>query len=305
MAIVGYMLGLQNIKITPKMLRLVCEIDEFKGAWSAMENHTTSLQLLGDVSSFGRNFKEIAHSWQDQPLDVELLCRLHAVFTGSKKISIFKEEILPIEIKKDDEIIGTLNVASPEEVRNLMPRLMKWTNDALEKKELHPLFVIAVFTAVFLQFCPFEKGNQKLARLLIILLMFKAGYSYAPYSTLDSLLQERAEEYFKALKYTQATLAKGKIDWDIWLEFFFTLLKEQKDKLQERVEKGSSEITNMPALSTKILKLFDKHDRLSMKEIERLTRGKRSTLKLRLGELVEGGYLIRHGKARATWYSRV
>ena len=305
MAIVGYMLGLQNIKITPKMLKLVCEIDEFKGAWSAMENHTTSLQLLGDVSSFGRNFKEIAHSWQDQPLDVELLCRLHAVFTGSKKVSIFKEQSKIIEIKKGDEVIGTLNVASPEEVRNLMPRLMKWTNDALEKGDLHPLFVIAVFTAIFLQFCPFDEGNQKLARLLIILLMFKAGYSYAPYSTLDALLQEHANEYFKALKHTQSTLGTGKIDWDMWLEFFFKLLKEQKDKLQERVENGSSEIVNMPALSTKVLKLFDKHDRLSMKEIERLTRGKRSTLKLRLGELVEGGYLIRHGKARATWYSRV
>ena len=89
------------------------------------------------------------------------------------------------------------------------------------------------------------------------------------------------------------------------LAFFFSILKAQKDKLEKRVEKGSSEIVNMPALSTKILKQFEKHDRLSMKEIERLTRGKRSTLKLRLGELVEGGYLIRHGQARATWYSRV
>ncbi len=299
------MLGLQNVKITPNMLKLVCEIDEFKGAWSALENHTTSLQLLGDVSSFGRNFKEIAHSWQDQPLDVELLCKLHAVFTGAKQVSIFKENSNPIEIKKGDEIVGSLSVASPKEVRDLMPRLMKWTNDAFEKEELHPLYIIAIFTAVYMQFCPFEKGNQKLARLMIILLMFKAGYGYAPYSTLDALLNDEAEDYYKALKHTQTTLAKGKIDWDVWFEFFFKILKAQKDKLQDRVEKGSSEIVNMPALSTKVLKLFDKHDRLSMKEIERLTRGKRSTLKLRLGELVEGGYLIRHGKARATWYGRV
>lgn len=299
------MLGLQNIRITPKMLKLVCEVDEFKGAWAAMENHTTSLQLLGEVSSFGRNFKEIAHSWQDQPLDVDLLCRLHAVFTGSKQVSIFKEESRSIEIKKGEDIVGTLNVASPEEVRALMPRLMDWVAKEFEKQELHPLFIIAVFTAIFLQFCPFEKGNQKIARLLIILLMFKAGYSYAPYAMLDPILQERADEYFKALQHTQKTLAQGKIDWDVWIEFFFQILKAQKDKLQERVEKGSNEIVNMPALSTKVLKLFDKHDRLSMKEIERLTRGKRSTLKLRLGELVEGGYLVRHGKARATWYSRV
>lgn len=299
------MLGLQHVKITPKMLRLVSEVDEFKGAWSAMENHTTSLQLLGDVSSFGRNFKEIASSWQDQPLDVDLLCRLHAAFTGSKQVSLFKESSMALQVMKGDSLLGALDVASPAEVRNLMPRLMSWTEKALEEKEFHPLFVIAIFTAIYLQFCPFEKGNQKLARLLVILLMFKAGYGYAPYSTLDDLLQERAEDYYKALTHTQKTLATGKIDWDVWLEFFFELLKAQKDKLQVRIEKGGSEIANMPGLSTKILKLFDKHDRLSMKEIERYTRGKRSTLKLRLGELVEGGYLMRHGKARATWYSRV
>lgn len=299
------MLGLQNVKISQKMMKTVGEIDEFKGAWRALENHTTSLQLLADVSSFGRNFKEIANSWHDHPLDVELLCRLHAVFTGAKQVSIFKEDKVSLEIFKGNDLIGTLNTASPAEVRNFMPRLMKWADEAFKNEDMHPLFTMAIFIAIFLQFCPFEKGNQKLARMLMILLMFKEGYNYAPYSNLDDILDERAEEYYAALKHTQATLAKGNIDWNVWLDFFFDVLKAQKDKLEKRVEKGSSEIVNMPVLSTKILKQFEKHDRLSMKEIERLTRGKRSTLKLRLGELVEGGYLMRHGQARATWYSRV
>ena len=299
------MLGLQHVKITPKMLNLVCEIDEFKGAWSAMENHTTSLQLLGEVSSFGRNFREIAASWQGKPLNVELVCRLHALFMGAKQVSIFKEESTPLLIEKDGESIGALQTAGPDEVRTLMPRLMTWIENTLEKDETHPLFAIAIFTAVLLVICPFEKGNEKLARMLIVLLMFKAGYNYAPYSTLDAIMQEQAEEFYKALAHTQKTLADGRVDWDPWLEFFFGVLKAQKDKLQSRVEKGSSKIANMPGLSTKVLKLFEKNDRLSMKEIERLTRGKRSTLKLRLGELVTDGYLMRHGQARATWYSKV
>lgn len=299
------MLGLQHVKITPKMLNLVCEIDEFKGAWSAMENHTTSLQLLGEVSSFGRNFREIAASWQGKPLNVELVCRLHALFMGAKQVSIFKEDSTPLQIEKDGEVIGALQTASPEEVRALIPRLMTWVETALEKRDTHPLFVVAIFTAVLLIISPFEKGNEKLSRMLVVLLMFKAGYSYAPYSTLDAIMQEKAEDYFQALTHTQKTLAEGKVDWDVWLEFFFGVLKSQKDKLQVRVEKGSTKIANMPGLSTKVLKLFEKSDRLSMKEIERLTRGKRSTLKLRLNELVDGGYLMRHGQARATWYSRV
>tara|TARA_B100001989_G_C24542035_1_gene468222 strand:- start:910 stop:1812 length:903 start_codon:yes stop_codon:yes gene_type:complete len=300
------MLGLQTLRISPQLLKLACEVDEFKGAWTAMENHTTSLQLLSDVSSFGRNFKDIAKSWQGKPLNEELLCRLHALFTGAKQMSLYREGTTTLSVKSDDGgLIGELEAAGPEEIRALMPRLMQWVEEAFEKKQEHPLIVIGVFTAIFLQLAPFEQSNQKLARLLVILLMFKAGYSYAPYSTLDSILNERGEDYFKVLQHTQDTLAQGQIDWEAWMEFFFSLLVEQKNKLQKRMEKRGGEIVNMPALSTKILKLFEKHDRLSMKEIERLSRGKRSTLKLRLAELVEGGYLIRHGKARATWYSKV
>lgn len=299
------MLGLQHITITPAMLNLVCGIDTFKGAWSAMENHTTSLQLLGDVSSFGRNFKEITKAWQTKPLDEDMLKLLHGLFQGAKQASSYKNGDFPLVVRDGDLIIGEFHTASPEEVSAIMPRLIKWAADAFEKKELHPLLVIAVFTAVFLQLCPFEKGNQKLARLLIVLLMFKAGYSYAPYSTLDTLLQERVRDYYDALKHTQDTLAAGKVDWSVWLMFFMELLRDQKDVLKKRLEKDSKDIVGMPALSTKILKLFEQTDRISMKEIERLTRGKRSTLKLRLGELVEGGYLVRHGKARATWYSKV
>lgn len=299
------MLGLQYIKITPKLLKLACEIDEFKGAWAALENHTTSLQILGDVSNFGRNLKEIAKIWQDKPLDDEMVCKLHGLFSGSRQATTYRSSNYNLTIKTKDAIIGSLDTASLDEVITLMPRLIRWVDESLERQEIHPTFVIGIFTAVFLQICPFDKDNQKLARLLVILLMLKSGYSYAPYISLDTLIEDRALEYFNSLKHTQETLANGRVDWVIWLEFFLTVLKEQKDKLKKRMEKGRSEIANMPSLSTKILRLFEKTDRLSMKEIERLSRGKRSTLKLRLGELVDEGYLIRHGKARATWYSKV
>lgn len=299
------MLGLQHVRITPSMLKLACAVDEFKGAWTALENHTTSLQILGDVSSFGRNLKEMAGLWQNQMIDEEMLCKLHAVFTGSKGISAYRETPHTLNIRNGEQVAGSLETATPEEIRALMPRLVKWVGEALDKGEIHPLFVIAIFTAVFLQLCPFEKGNQRLARVLIILLLLKSGYNYAPYSLMDHLFGERADSYYSTLRHTQETLAEGRVDWDQWIGFFLEILCDQKSILQARLEKGRPEIANMPSLSTKVLKLFEKHERLSMKEIERLTRGKRSTLKLRLGELTDEGYLIRHGKARATWYSRV
>ncbi|MCD8497418.1 MAG: hypothetical protein LRZ85_04650 [Alphaproteobacteria bacterium] len=83
------------------------------------------------------------------------------------------------------------------------------------------------------------------------------------------------------------------------------VLTSRKDDLAARLEKDRSGVTSLPELSRKVLKLFDKHERLSMKDIERLTKGARATLKLRLGELVSDGYLMRHGQARSTWYAKI
>ena len=107
------------------------------------------------------------------------------------------------------------------------------------------------------------------------------------------------------LRHTQETLEEGKTDWEPWLQFFLFTLKEHKDYLVDRISEGGDKLPDLAALSGQILALFEDHRRLSMKEIVDLTEEPRSTLKLRLGELVKEGYLKRHGRARSTWYSRV
>ncbi len=299
------MLNLKTIKITPEILKLISEIDEFKGGWNALERHTTDLQLLGDVADFGQNFSAILEPWQNKPFSEEIIKTLHKVVMGKKGGGEYKVKEFPLIIQNGNKIIGSLDTASVEDAGVLMSKLVPWVDEILQNHRAHPLLVIALFTAVFLQVCPFDTGNQRLARLLIVLLMFRSGYAYAPYAALEPLMNEYANEYFGALSYTQETLEAGKPDWDRWFLFFLRLLKEQKLTLEMRIDARGDQITDMPALSGKVLKLFDNHARLSMKEIERLTRGRRSTLKLRLGELVSGGYLQRHGQARSTWYSKV
>jgi Fic family protein len=299
------MLHLERINIPPRVLNLIAEIDEFKGAWRALETHTTSLQLLGDVAHFGKNFKSVLEPWENQKITEDVVRQLHGVVLGRKGKTPYRATNFPLVIQKDQTIYGTLDTASADEAQALMGKLMPWLDAALAEKKFHPLFVISLFAAVFIQLSPFENGNQRLMRMLVTLLMFKAGYSYAPYAALEPLLTARLREYRDVLAKTQESLESGKADWEPWLVFFLGLLKDQKDTLQNRLEKGGDNIAAMPELSEKILRLFEENERISMKEIERRTRGRRSTLKLRLNELVTDGYIVRHGKARATWYSKV
>lgn len=298
------MLHVNTIKISNQMLSLISELDEFKGAWAALENHTTALQLLGDVADYGQNFKAILGPWHDSPLTVDMIKKLHGAITGGQN-STYRSTDFPLVVQQGERIIGTLETASADDINVLMSKLVEWTQNALSEGTLHPLLVIALFSSVFVQISPFEKGNQRLSRLLMTLLMLKAGYTYAPYSSLESVLQSNLQAYFDAMHYTQETLEDETPNWEPWLMYFLNMLKDHKDRLKTRMDQSGKAVAGLPALSAKIMKLFEKQNRWTMKEIEQKTRGKRSTLKLRLKELVDDGYLTRHGKARATWYAKV
>ena len=66
----------------------------------------------------------------------------------------------------------------------------------------------------------------------------------------------------------------------------------------------SQDDSNLPELSLKILALLNEHSRLTIAQIVEHTGAVQSTLKVRLRELVNAERIKRHGKARATWYSR-
>lgn len=301
------MLNLKSLNASPELLKLITEIDEFKGSWSALENHTTALQLLGNVAHFGQNVHEISEALYNKEINAKILMGLHQAFIVKNNPDIstgFRTQNFPVVVQQGETIIGTLETAPPEEIDGLIPKLLEWLDESLREEAHHPLVIIALFMVVFLQIGPFEKGNQKLIRLLVLLLMMKAGYSYAPYAPLDDIMSSRARAYFDVMQSTQDALETGKPDWQSWLIFFMEMAKAQKDKLQVQMQAKGKDLGSLPALSIKIMKLFSDHNRLQMKQIVKLTKGRRSTIKLRLNELVDSGYLRRHGQARSTWYSQ-
>ncbi len=299
------MLGIRTIIITPELLMQIAEIDTFKGLWVGLEKHTSSLNLLNDVANHGDDFGQLLNALQAKPLTPDIIRALHATELKQKGKSAYKTTQAPLNIPQNGIVIGALETAQPVDIEPLLEKLCEWVNEELEKLRLHPLIIIAIFTAVFLQLSPFETGNLRLVRFLIMLLLLKSGYTYAPYETLTSVMDDAAHEILSAIVHNQHSLESGQPDWSHWLTCFMNLLKAQKDNLYVRLYSQETDLQNLPALSVKIMALFKDHERLQMHEIIKLTRGRRATIKLRLSELLEGGYLRRHGQARATWYALV
>lgn len=185
-----------------------------------------------------------------------------------------------------------------------MQELIYWTRESLEDKSYHPLIVIAVFNVVFLAIHPFQDGNGRLSRILVTLLMLKAGYSYIPYSSFESIIEKSKDSYYLALQRTQKTLNQNETDWEPWLNFFFRSLKKQKEHLEvktNQVEKYSS----LSEESAVIMQYIEDNGRINLaKACELLPNAKKPTIKNRIKKLVEDGLIISHGKGRATFYSK-
>ena len=273
-----------------------------------------------EIRSFGtRDEQEVAgyaelmdlmfSSWQDIPFTENYVKQLHQILlrysekdvrhrgqykTNSNSVAAFDEHGVQIGI--------VFETASPFDTPRLMTELMTWVQSERESHRLHPLLVISVFVVVFLEIHPFQDGNGRLSRVLTTLLLLQAGYAYAPYSSLESVVETNKEAYYLALRQTQGTIRTEAPNWQPWITFFLRSLAEQVRRLEKKVEREKLVLANLPELSLKIVELAREHGRVTIGEVVTLTGASRNTLKQHLRMLVERGHLNQRGAGRGVWY---
>ena len=193
--------------------------------------------------------------------------------------------------------------ASPFETPGRMAELIRWVEAAQAEKRLHSLLIVAIFVVVFLEIHPFQDGNGRLSRVLTTLVLLQAGYAYVPYASLENVIEQSKDNYYLALRQTQATIHSARADWQPWILFFLRALDRQKSHLSAKIEREKLVIAQLPELSVRILDFARDHGRVSAGDMLRLTGASRNTLKQQLSQLVERGFLTRHGGGRTTWYT--
>jgi Fic family protein len=342
-----------TILITPEILRIIAEIDEFKGAWRALgalaPERLSALRRVATIESIGSSTRIEGSKLSDRDVE-KLLANLEIksfatrdeqevagyaevmdlIFRASDEITISENHIKQLHrdllihsdkdawhrgnyktasnsvaaFDEDGKQIGIVfETATPFDTPRLMTELVDWLRSERERKQLHPLLVIAVFTVVFLEIHPFQDGNGRLSRILTTLLLLQAGYAYVPYSSLESVIEQSKEGYYLALRQTQGTIRSNAPNWQPWLAFFLRALQQQMKRLAHKVEREKLVLPSMPELSLRIVDHAREHGRVSAGDIIRLTGASRNTLKQQFRQLVENGYLVRHGGGRTTWYT--
>lgn len=347
-------MNLSSLAITPELLRLISELDEFKGSWKVASNqsperlqrlrHVATIESIGsstriegaklsnneieqllsnvgdeffltrdeqEVAGYAELMEMVFENYSDIPFTENYIKQLHSTLMRHSDKDVwhrgeYKKHSNGIEaFSAGGESLGVVfETTSPFDTAREMQNILHWTRESLDDKSYHPLIVTAVFNVVFLAIHPFQDGNGRLSRALISLLLLKAGYSYIPYSSLESIIEKNKEAYYLALQKTQRTLSDSKVDWLPWLRFFLNSLKRQKDHLLVKTELSES-YEDLPYECTLIMEYVEQNQRITVREAEALiTTITRPTIKNRLGQLVDLGLLERKGKGRGTWYAK-
>ena len=341
-----------TLQITPDVLSLIAQIDEFKGAWRALgslaperllalrrvatiESVASSTRIEGskltnaEVDALLSNIKvkkfttrdeqEVAGyadvmellyaSWEHIPFNENHIQQLHRdLLQHSNKDTHHQGSYKKISNnvaafnEKGEQVAMVFVTASPFDTPRLMQELVGWVRHARDHKTLHPLLIVAIFVVVFLEIHPFEDGNGRLSRILTTLLMLQFGYSYVPYSSLESIIEQNKGGYYIALRQTQGTIRTEQANWQPWLVFFLSSLASQVKRLGEKVEREKMMSQLLPKLSVDLLALVRAHGQLTTAQAEQQTGANRATIKVHLAKLVKEGYLAKHGVGRGTWY---
>ena len=343
-----------KINVSHNILKLIAELDEFKGKWTALKTMSperlTQLRRVATIESIGsstriegtklsnsqvetllsniamtsfktRDEQEVAgyseamdlifQAWEDMSVTENHIRQLHQVLLRHSEKDVrhrgeykkLANHVVAMD-GEGHEVGVVFQTSTPFDTPREMEELVAWINKAISEDSFHPLLIIGVFIVVFLAIHPFQDGNGRLSRVLTTLLLLRAGYSYVPFASLESVVEENKDLYYKALRRTQTTLKTELPDWEPWLGFFLRCMKKQKNNMAAKVEiEESSGDDNLPQLSVEVLQLLFRNERMTIAEMVKATGGNQNTLKVRLRQLVASGRINRHGKGRATWYT--
>jgi Fic family protein len=263
-----------------------------------------------EIAGYAETMELVFQCWSDIGFTENHIRQLHRDLL---KYSI-KDEYHRGEYKKSNNSVAAFDqtgrqvgivfeTATPFDTPRLMKEIIDWLNETIEAKKLHPLLIVAIFIVVFLEIHPFQDGNGRLSRILTTLLLLRMGYTYVPYSSLESVIEQNKENYYLALRRTQGTIRTDKPEWGPWVLFLLRSLQQQMKGLAKKIEREKILLSAMPELSLQILEYVREHGRVTIGNMVNLTGVSRNTLKQHFRQLLQKGHLVMHGNGRGTWYS--
>lgn len=116
-----------------------------------------------------------------------------------------------------------------------MESLHALLREALERETYDSLLVIAAYVLDFLCIHPFLDGNGRMARLLTLLLLYKAGFGVGRFISLEQIVDDSRETYYDSLAASSRGWNEGEHSLLPWWQYFLGVLLDAYRTFEQRV----------------------------------------------------------------------
>ena len=159
-------------------------------------------------------------------------------------------------------------------------------NHLWESGKIEPLLLIPTYILDFLCIHPFLDGNGRMARLLTLLLLYKAGYEVGRFISLERMVERTKESYYDTLYLSSQNWHEGLHNLLYWWEYFLgVMLLSAYREFEQRVgyvtsAKGTKTAMVLDAINSlprefSIKELQERCPKVSIDLIRRLLRQQR------------------------------
>jgi Fic family protein len=169
----------------------------------------------------------------------DVIRRLHALAQGGSSGDAGEWK------KRDNEIIEILPSGersirfvpvSAKKTPATVETLCRSCRAASDEKRIPPLLIVATFVFDLLCIHPFRDGNGRVSRLATSLLLQSQGFQVPRYISLERLIEDSKEEYYRVLKLCSQGWHEGKNEIIPWWNYFLGLLRNAYKEFERQIE---------------------------------------------------------------------
>ena len=188
------------------------------------------------------------------------------------------------------------------ETAEAMEELCGAYDEALTSGQIDPLVLIPMFILDFLCVHPFDDGNGRISRLLMLLLLYRAGYIVGKYISLEHLIEKTKTAYYDCLQQSSDQWHENANDYEPFVSYVLGIVLAAYREFSSRVSLLTTDGLSKPDRIREVIK----HTVGTITKTEIMQKCpdiSKITVQRTLADLVKSGAVIKIGGGRYTKYT--
>lgn len=260
-----------------------------------------------EIAGYRDALEQIHGQGEHLPIDENTILQFHAMmnrYTSEMGGRWKRANNVILERYKDGTQRVRFRPVPAAETPSAMAQLVGAYDLAIHQDRREPLVVIPLTILDFLCIHPFDDGNGRCSRLLMLLLLYHFGYDVGRYISIERVIEQSKKTYYETLEASSKNWHQGRHDPHPWLNYSWGVLiaayKEFADRVGTIQTSRGSKTVRVRAAVKRTLGAF------AISDIERdCPTVSRDMIRVVLNQMREEGLVELSGKGRGAKWKKV